>query len=379
MNYRDAFGDFDGRAWINCAHQGPLPLVAAEAAREAVVRKMSPHRMTTRSFSEVPARLRTLLGRLIDAEPDDVILAPGASYGLHLLANGLPLTDGDEVLLMAGDFPSDIMPWLALRDRGVGVRLVRPADHMFSAADVAAALTPGTRALCMTWVHSLSGFTADIEAIGTLCREHDVLFLANVTQALGARPLSVRQMPVDAIVCSGWKWLCGPYGTGFCWIRPDLRASLTVNQAYWLTLFTADDLGRDDLELMPPPPDHPRRFDMFTPASFFNHMPWAASLELLLDSDPASIEVWDQALVERLIFGLADSPWTVSSPREGDARSTLVFVSHRDQERNLEAHSRLAAAGVDASFRRGSLRFSPHFYNTGDDIDRALEVLLAER
>ena len=102
------FGPFDGRVWLNCAHQGPLPRVAAEAAREAIDWKVAPYRLTSERFGGVPAGLRESLARLIGAAADDIILANSASYGLHLMANGLPWKAGDEILLMKGDFPSDI-------------------------------------------------------------------------------------------------------------------------------------------------------------------------------------------------------------------------------------------------------------------------------
>jgi len=376
VSFRQAFGDFEGRVWLNCAHQGPLPLAAAAAAQRAIEWKVSPARLTSERFAEVPRRLRQLLGELIDAPADEIILANGASYGVHLLANGLPLERGDEVLLMAGDFPSDILPWLALRDRGVVVTLVTPAENVLTLAEIEAAVTPSTRVICMTWVHSFSGYVADLEAIGTLCREQGIVFLVNTTQGLGARSLSVRRTPVDAIVNAGWKWLCGPYATGFCWMRPGLRASLTYNQAYWLARLTADDLTRDDLMLTPMPRDHPRRFDLFAPANFFNFVPWTESVALLLESDPERVETHDQALVDRLLAGLDNSPWRVTSPVDRGKRSTLVFISHQDQPQNAAAQERLADAGVDVALRLGRLRLAPHFYNTDADIDRALEALL---
>ena len=161
-------------------------------------------------------------------------------------------------------------------------------------------------------------------------------------------------------------------------MRPELRASLTLNQAYWLATLTADDLARNNLELAPVPADHPRRFDLFAPANFLNFVPWAKSVELLLAFDPARIQAYDQALVQRLLDGLEGSPWRVSSPLDPAERSALVFVTHQDPERNAAAERLLTRAGIDVAQRRGHLRLSPHFYNTEADIDRALETLLGD-
>ena len=375
MSFRDAFGDFEGRVWLNCAHQGALPLAAAAAGREAIEWKLSPRQLTSDRFAGVPRRLRESVATLIGARADDIVLANGASYGLHLLANGLPLGDGDEVLLMAGDFPSDVLPWLGLRERGVQVRPEAPAGRVFTVKELAELIRPSTRVLCLTWVHSFSGHVIDLEAVGRLCRERGVTFVANTTQGLGARRLDVSRAPVDAIVNAGWKWLCGPYATGFCWMRPELREALVHNQAYWLSTLTADDLARDDLAPEPPRRDNPRRYDIFAPANFFNFVPWSRAIELLLELGPEAIEAHDQRLVQRLLDGLDRARYEVLSRESPESRSTLVFLSHVDRTRNDAIHRGLAEAGVDVARRAGSLRLSPHLYNTEEDIDRALEAL----
>jgi cysteine desulfurase / selenocysteine lyase len=126
QDYSKDFGPFEGAAWLNCAHQGPLPRVAVQAAQEAIAWKIAPFHLTTERFSQVPQRLKQALARLIDAAAEDIILGNSASYGLHLLANGIRWQAGDEILLLKGDFPSDILPWLALRERGVNVRVIQP-------------------------------------------------------------------------------------------------------------------------------------------------------------------------------------------------------------------------------------------------------------
>lgn len=375
---RDAaveFAPFEGRVWLNCAHQAPLPKVAAEAAREAVRWKERPWELTTERFTGVPQRLREALARLIAAEPGDVILANSASYGLHLIANGIDWGEGDEVLCMKGDFPSDILPWLGLARRGVEVRQLEPRGRVLSADEVAAAIGPRTRLLCTTWVHSFSGHGIDLDAIGAACRQRGVLFIANVSQALGTRPLDVGAAPVDGLVCAGWKWLCGPYATGFCWLRPDLRESLVYNQSYWLAMLTSDDLGQESLDLTLAADVGGRRYDVFGTANFFNFTALAASIEYLLGIGIEAVEAHDQALVERFLAGLPRDRFDVLSPEKGPARSTLVLISAKERARNRAIYETLAAEGIHVAFRSGSLRLSPHVYNTADDIDRALAAL----
>jgi selenocysteine lyase/cysteine desulfurase len=120
------FGPFDGRIWLNTAHQGPLPRLAVEMAGQAAALKAAPHRIADNDFSDVPERLRALLARLVGGAPDQVVLGNSTSYGLHLVANGLAWADGDEVLVIEGDYPATILPWQRLAPLGVRVRPLRP-------------------------------------------------------------------------------------------------------------------------------------------------------------------------------------------------------------------------------------------------------------
>lgn len=369
------FGPFEGRVWLNCAHQGALPRAAADEAREAIAWKERPFELTSERFVGVPARLRAALGRLLGVPSEEVILGNSASYGLHLLANGLPWRDGDEVLLVRGDFPSVLLPWLALERRDVRARFVAPARNLPDPDELAVALTPRTRVFCTTWVHSLSGVACDLAALGAICRANGTLLVVNASQGLGARPWDA-SFPVDAVLGVGFKWLCGPYGTGFVRVRPEVLRTLTPAQDYWLARMTAADLGKDDLDLRRPEgPPTARSFDVFGTANFLNFKPWAAAIEYLLAAGIENVAAHDQALVQRLIDGLDRSRFDVLSPPEPPRRSTLVFVTHKDGERNCALHAHLHKAGIDVAYRRGSLRFAPHLYNTARDIDRALAVL----
>ncbi len=373
--WADHFGPFEGRVWLNTAHQGALPRIAAEAAKEAVAWKRQPWRLTTERFGGVPQRLRVGLGRLIGARSEDVILANSASYGLHLIAHGFPWRSGDEVLTMRGDFPSDILPWLGLAGGGVRVTQLRPAGRVLTAAEIEAAIGPCTRLLCLTWVHSLSGFTIDLDAIGRLCRAKGVIFVVNGSQAVGVRALRVDDAPIDALVSVGFKWLCGPYGTGFCWMRPSFREQLVCPQTYWLSMLTSDDLARADLDLTLREDAGAHGWDVFGTANFFNFHTWGACLDYLDGVGIEAIAAHDTTLVDRFIAGLDRDHFELLSPEAGPARSTLVFFAPRDRQHTDACHQALQAAGVHVARRAGALRLSPHLYNTVDDIERALEQL----
>jgi selenocysteine lyase/cysteine desulfurase len=370
------FASFDGHVWLNCAHQGPLPASAARRAEEAIAWKQRPYELTSERFRDVPERLRRTLARLIGGDPDDIVLANSASYGLHLIANGMRWRAGDEVLVMDTDFPSDILPWLRLEPHGVAVRRERPRGHIFEPDEVRTRIGPKTRLLCLTWVHSFSGWAIDLHAIGQLCRAHDIVFVVNASQALGARPLDVSTAPVDAVISVGFKWLCGPYGTGFCWLHPTLRAQLDPPKAYWLSMLTPDDLEgsveirlKSDLGI--------KAFDIFGTANFLNFVPWTVSIEYLLDRGIQAIADYDQTLVSRFLDRIDRARYTMVSPLHPSRRSTLILLTHVVSTQTRAAYEALQRANVHVAMRAGSIRVSPHVYNSVADIDLAVDVLNA--
>lgn len=370
------FGSFNGHIWLNCAHQGPLPQCAEQEAIEAIKWKTLPYELTTERFNDVPIRLKGVLAQLTRVHHDEIILGNSASYGLHLLANGVRWEKGDEILLVKGDFPSNILPWLALEKRGVKIRYIEPINHLPSADELSAKITPAVRLFCTSWVHSFSGVTADLNALGKLCRTHGITFVVNGSQALGTRPIAIPQTGMDAFVSVGFKWLCGPYGTGFCWIKPELLQTLEYNQAYWLAEMTADDLAKNQNEIRNPNKDvTAKTYDVFGTANFFNFKPWAASVEYLVKKGVHRIADHNQKLVSKLIRGLDPEKYMILSPEEVPIRSTLIFLSHVSPKRNNDIYERLKRNRIHISFRHGNLRFAPHMYNTDTDIEAALAVL----
>ncbi len=370
----DDFGPFHDKTWINASSIGAMPRVALKAAEEAIKLNLQPYRLSEAVFVESPKQLKTALGKLIGAPEEEIILGNSATYGIHLWANGIPLRKGDEVLLVKGDFPASILSWLYLRKRGIIVREIEPEGHALDVTDVIKAITPATKILNATWVDSFTGYQFDAKAIGKSCHEHDLLFLLNVTQGLGGQPFNVSKHPVDAITCTGYKWLCGPYGTGFAWMKRDLIDKLDYNQTYWLAMQGDREMDKmreyQILSNIGAP-----QYDVFGTANFFNFLPWTESIKYLHEQGLDQINNHNAKLVDQFLTGLDSSKYTIHSPQAKEDRTAIILISHREPERNKTIFKHLQEENIFIAFREGLLRFSPHLYNTTKDIERALEIL----
>ena len=133
-----------------------------------------------------------------------------------------------------------ISPYVLQRE----MRLIQARGGAIEAEQLAVEISPRTRLFCTSWVNSFSGYAIDVDGLGQVCRNNHVIFVLNAAQGLGARVLDVQASPVDAVTCCGYKWLCGPYATGFCWLTPALRESLTIRHAYWLTMQSGKPLEK---------------------------------------------------------------------------------------------------------------------------------------
>jgi len=373
-DYRTDFVPLEGKIWLNAASEGPLPIAAAQTLQEAVEWKSKPYLLNNDKFVLVPYELKQSIGRLIGVNDRDVILGNSASYGLHILANGIAWQSGDEILLMQNDFPTDIFPWLALERQGVRIIQIPPKERVLSPDELLTNITDKTRLFCISQVHTFSGIILEIEKFAQICKDKGILFVLNLSQSAGAMPVDVSGFAVDAIVCAGYKWLCGPYGTGFIWIKPELRDQLNLNHAYWTALLSAEELKQEG-PLFLKDLNTARKYDIFGTANFFNFVPFKTAIDYLMDIGLDKISVHNMGLIDKFINELNYDSYHLISPKEGPRRSNLVVLSHKNKDKNEEIFNTLFSQGIYTALWKGNLRISPHVYNTEDEIGRLLDVL----
>lgn len=365
------FGPFQGRTWLNVAHQGPLPRAARLAIQAATRMKVRPARLPDDAFWEVPRRLREALAKLIGARTESIALTNSTTYGINVVAQGFDFRHGgDEVLLVDGDFPATVLPWLARRD--IRVRFLRGTRGRIDPDLLEANLGPHTRVFCTSWVFSFYGTALDLTALAQVCRRRGVLFVVNGSQGVGTRELSV-ESGIDVLSACGFKWLCGPYATGFCWLSEAALEDIHYPLPNWLHNQHGGRLSQE-MDYQLPHQHGGAAYDVFCTANFLNFMPWTAAIEEVLSAGISAVAGHNQRLVDLLISRLPDG-FQLLSPAAEPERSTLVYISHRDRGKNGRIVDALARAHIDVALREGNIRVSPHLYNSSLDIEALLEVL----
>lgn len=364
---RTHFPHTDAMAYLDHASTGPLSRPVLDAVGAFLQQR---HRTKPNNYFDVAPvaeRARERLGRLVGASAGRVEFAPNTSYALNVLAHGLDWRPGDRVAVPACEFPANVYPWLGLRERGVEVDFVPHDRGTFSVEDVERALTPRTRVLSVSWVQFLSGFRADLDALGALCRERGVIFCVDAIQGLGALRLDVRETPIDFLASGAQKWMLGMQGTAFFYVSEQLQQRLTPVRG-WLN----GPVDWDDF-LSYPTDLHPdaRRFRVGT----LNHagiVGLDAALGLYFDAGPEWCEAQVLARSREVAAGLDRLGLRRYGSEDERHASGIVAVEHPDPEGLLAA---LAGENVHIAVRDRKLRIAPTYYNTPEEVERALDLI----
>jgi selenocysteine lyase/cysteine desulfurase len=376
-SWSDRFAPFEGVTFLDAASQGPVPLAASRAGRDALGLKERPWRITSAVYVSAVAEARALAARLLGAREESVALTTGAGAAVNVVARGLELAEGDEVLLARHEFPSNDLPWRWLERRGVRVRVVEP-DHpsgAVSAARLAAEVGPATRVVAFSHVSYLHGGRIDPGPVVEAARRVGAVTVVDGSQAAGALPFDFGGSGVDVYTASGYKFLLGPYGTAVGLFSPEVLDRLAVGDVNWWAVKGADDFERfpTAVELRP----GALRYDAHEPAAFFNLLPFAESLRLLLEVGPAAVQAHARGLMDELLARLPEG-FEPASPLAPEQRSHLLCLRALTPEGTVRAHRRLAAAQVVTALRGGRIRVAPHLYTSRADLDRLLTALAAE-
>ena len=368
---REEFPWSDGTIYLDHASIGPLPERTRRAADRMNLKRSRPFELGHEDLFGALADARTVAAGLINADPTEIALATNTSFGLGVAARSLPFQPGDIVLVSHREFPANVYPWKRLGDRGVSLELVpaTPGGWPDEARLLARLADPRVRCLAVSYTQFASGYTVDLGRLSAETRSRGQFLVVDAIQALGQLPFDVQATPVDILSCGGQKWLLSPWGSGFMYVRQGLIADLEPILAGWMAFEGTDDFTRltdyrDALR------SSARRFELIT-VPFQDMVGMTESIRLLQALGVGAIQR-HLAAIHRPLLEWADRRGVpVTSPR-GSRGSGILCVAPPRLE---ESYRALREARIYCSMREGSLRISPHCYNTAAELERVAAVL----
>lgn len=314
--------------------------------------------------------LRSKLARMMNAEADEIAVTRNTSEGSNAIVNGIDLKEGDEIVITTHNHPSSNDSWkirarrhkLVVREAKVPIPAANPQELYDT---VAREITPRTRVMAITHCTSTTGNRYPVAELAKLARKHNLWYHVDGAQTFGAFNIDLKSMDCDSFAGSAHKWFMGPLEAGMLYVRKDRIASL------WPSVVTAG--WSDNLV-------GARKFEVYGQRDDPRLVAFEAAVDFLSLIGMPAVEARLEQLVTRLKQRLADNAavhlktsqdWAVSG---GVVKFLVRGKSTRQMYDNLYSGHRVALAST-ASGESEGLRFSPHIYNSMEEMDQAADIV----
>ena len=349
-----------------------LPHCAAQAMADYAYSSCKDHQEFP-EFMKTMAETRQLSANLIGAEASEVALLGPTSLGLSLFAKGISWEPEDEVICYMDDYPANVYPWMELERIGVKVKYLKPDElGVITPELIESNLSDKTRLVALASCNYLSGYRIDIDSIGKMLGQKNILFALDGIQTCGAFPTSVEH--VDFMSADAHKWLLGPMAMGIVYVkqknfdllRPALLGAWNVRSPDYIT--------QEEISFH----NSARRYEPGV-LNASGIVGLKAVLEMIQKIGIDSISERLLEIKSILVKGLESLGYKIHGPKNGKNASSITTFSHQS-EKSSQIFENLNNAGIIASCRKNRqgeelLRFSPHFYNTEREINQSLDIL----
>lgn len=375
MNRLVPAADFPASRKWTYLNAASVALMSRQAAEATIDWQRDLAENGTLNFDEVAEEtvfddLRVAAAQLLGAQADDIAVGSCVTQLLASLAWSMLPEPGQTIVSTEASFPSTIYPWQRIaRHTGCEVLLAGTDERGIVDTDALLDLIDERTALVVvSHVEYRTGQRYDLAALAGKAHAHGARLIVDATQSAGQVPIDVRQEQVDAMVVSGYKWLCGPFGAAIMYLAPELQRTLDPGMVGWRSHKEMWHLRANRLEY----PDTARRFEASTMA-YGCAIGLARAVEYLNTVGIERIYAHNLVLVDRLATELQARGGQLLLPPNDANRTSILSVAFPGQSPE-EIARKLGAANVIVSVR-DAIRISPHLYNDENDIDRLIQVI----
>lgn len=316
--------------------------------------------------------LRADVARILGADKDEIALEPSVSAALVSVASSFSYERRPKVVVADIDFPTDGHTWLALRERGVEVEFVRSPDRVTVPLELfERAIDDRTALVCTGHVYYTSGWIQDVKALAEICHRRGAALVVDAYQSIGALPFDIHDSGVDFLAGGMLKWLMGGPGMAFLYARRDRIAEHRPTALGWWAMEDVFAFDVEHVDLA----KSARRFEYGTPAVAAAYTA-RAGIALLDEVGIPTVRERHRSLSQRLLEGAVAQGWRARCPEDPATRTSIVTLEHADPRAAVQG---LRVQGLICDARPGLIRLSPHYFNTEEEIDRALGLLVPLR
>ena len=365
---RSHFPILRDKTYLYSCSQGALS-DAAEAGMKAYAESWRTSSAPWDEWVGACEALRAEFARFINAEPDEVAITTSASAGINPIANAFDFEERNKVVMGEYEFPTMGQIWLAQKARGAEIQFLDGIDNQVPIESYARAIDERTAIVPLTHVSFVNGSRSDVAAVTKLAHDYGALLFLDGFQDCGTRPIDVKALDVDFYVTGTLKYLLGPPGVAFLYVKKALIESLNPPITSWLAQRDAFSFNAKRLD----PAPNARRFEGGSPPVPNVYMARPA-LRLLVDIGLENVAAQVERLTRAFLEGVHHLGLETKTP--ASSVGPLVVLRATDIQTVV---GRLTERGVVISARGDGARFAFHVYNTFDDVGVALAVLKDNR
>jgi len=370
---RELFAVTHTSTYLNHAAVGVLPAPTERALTEFISAHARAGVLGTWPYERNMPAYRERIARFIGARAGEIAILRNTGDGAAAIAGGFAWQDGDELLMPSNEFPANVQPWLPVRKKGVTIRFVDAKRERLTPDVLRAQIGPRTKVVTVSWVSFDDGYRHDLAALAEVAHAAGAIFCVDAIQGLGAFPLDVAAMGIDALYAGGAKWLLSLQGVSFLHARADLLDRLAVAAPGWRS---AADMW-NFLDYEQPFVADATRFEGGTP-NFIGALSLAESIGVIDAAGTSRIAAHVLGLTDRLVDGLRGADAEIASVRSASESSGIVTFS-LPQIDSVELGKHLQRDGIVTTYRPGGVRVAPHGYNTPGEIDALVTAVAAFR
>ena len=324
-------------------------------------------------YAKIEEETRRKAANLMGAQAEEIAFVSSTSMGLSMVASGLSWQEGDNVIIADGDFPSNIYPWLNLRNQGVTVKFIpKHSDGAVTLEDVINLADDNTRLVSLSSVNYITGYRIDVSEIGKYLHEKGILFCVDAIQSLGAFPIDTRY--IDFLAAGAYKWLLGPIGIGILYVKRCNIERLTPVLAGWKCVQSSKKYLDYDLCFL----DSAKCLEPGG-INIVGIVGLHAALELLLETGLDQIADRLAGFRGVIKAALREKGYDLIGPADDKLGSGITSFSSQindiaDIRQKLDKQNFVVSIR-DSFEKRKCIRVSPHFYNSEDEIASFLAAL----
>jgi len=361
---RSRFRIFDRKIYLNTCSQGALS-DAVEAGFEDYLTSWHEQGSPWELWVERYEAARAAFAQFINASSDEVAIVTSVSAGINSVASALNFRERPKVVMGEFEFPTMGHVWLGQRARGADVQFVSADGNRIPNAHYEEAIDSKTLIVPLTRVCFKNGFRSDVSAVTQIAHGCGALVMLDDYQDCGTRPVDVKALDLDFYLTGTLKYLLGPPGLAFLYVRKELISSLVPSVTGWFAQVNPFAYNPQHFELSATA----RRFESGTP-SIPNVYGAVPGFQLLQKIGREEVASHIRSLTQQLLRSADEMGIVAKTP--ADSAGPLVVLQSRDSTLLVE---KLAESGILVSNRYDGLRISFHVYNTMDDVNAVAEIL----